>query len=450
VRRLMNSARRLTEDRTLLKDTIWGLTLEATMVIGTLVSFSLLGRQLGAQGYGQYASLYAIAAPLGTLAVAGVTLTQLQYILRAGEDLERTSRSCLSMTLGVGVILTVIGTLIASHIVAGLAVYAIVLILVLEFISYPSVVLASTAVLARDGFAAGAKLRLIPIVLRIFIILGLYASGHLSIATLGGSYLAVTAILALAMLWKVSRVYGISLRPGAIDGRHFKTSLTYSAGVSGMSVQNDGDKAVLAAYRYEVDTGLYSAAYRVVQFGLVPVQSFTNVTHQRFLSHEPGRRNQHLLRSLRFGGVVAVYGLAFWALAVASAPVLPWLLGEEFEGSVIMMQVLGPLVLLRGLATFPLNGLLGLERTFVRSALLVVSAIVSLALFIALVPIMQWRGAAIGTLVGEAWLAASAWAALVYYQRLHDRERLPAELLELEARGDRADDADVRIAAPGA
>jgi len=33
---------------------------------------------------------------------------------------------------------------------------------------------------------------------------------------------------------------------------------------------------------------------------------------------------------------------------------------------------------------------------------------------------MQWRGAALGTIIGEAFLAVAAWALLLYHQRRSD------------------------------
>ena len=47
----------------LAKDTLWSLVQEAANVLSLLVSFSLLGRHLGIEGYGHYASLYAIVSP---------------------------------------------------------------------------------------------------------------------------------------------------------------------------------------------------------------------------------------------------------------------------------------------------------------------------------------------------------------------------------------------------
>ena len=193
--RIRSAARRL-GDRELARDTMWGFGQEGVTLLGTLVSFSLLGRSLGSAGYGQYASLYAIIGPLGTLAASGVTLAQAQHIIRDGEDLEITTRSCLSMTLAIGCALTVVGAGIAAYVVQGLALTAILCVLLLEFVSYPAVLIAANTVQVRDGFAASTKVRLIPVASRIGVIFLLFFFGNLTIFSLGLSYLTLTAVLA--------------------------------------------------------------------------------------------------------------------------------------------------------------------------------------------------------------------------------------------------------------
>jgi len=39
------------------------------------------------------------------------------------------------------------------------------------------------------------------------------------------------------------------------------------------------------------------------------------------------------------------------------------------------------------------------------------------------VPLWKWKGAAVGTLIGEGFLAAAAWFSLVTLERRHDREK---------------------------
>jgi O-antigen/teichoic acid export membrane protein len=174
---------------------------------------------------------------------------------------------------------------------------------------------------------------------------------------------------------------------------------------------------VLSANRLTVDTGLYSAAYRIVQLGQLPISALTNATHVRFLQNDDGEENQHFRRSMQFSAMAVAYGVAFAIGIIIVSPVLPFILGDEFEGSVTMVRWLSPLVLIRGFVMFPLNGLMGLDKTFMRTALLLASAAVSMLMYIVLIPAIGWTGAAIGTIAGEVLLGVAAWIALVFYQR---------------------------------
>jgi O-antigen/teichoic acid export membrane protein len=406
--------------RDLAKDTILGFIYEGSVLLSTLISFSLLGRSLGPEGFGDYAGLYAIAAPLITLASTGVALAQAQHVVREHEDLEDTTQSCFTLSLAGGALMTLLGTILATLIVRDLPLHAIVPILLLEFVSYPAVLIAANTVQVRDGYAASTPVRLIPIVLRMVILVTLFAMDRLTIAALGTTYLVVTAVLSVVQIRRVGRRYGIAIRPGRVRKRHLKSSLVYSSGVSGFALQNDGDKTVLAAYHYRHDLGIYSAAYKIVQFGLIPVNTWMSVSHNRFLVHDEDAKGQHLRRAIRFGGVIAVYGIVFALGVVIAAPLITLIVGNEFKGSVTIVRWLAPLVLLRGLAIFPLNGLMGLGYARLRTALLLGAAGLSVAAYVALVPLWQWKGAAVGTLVGEACLAATAWIFLLRLQRRHD------------------------------
>jgi O-antigen/teichoic acid export membrane protein len=413
--------------RDIAKDTVTGFSYEGALLFSSLLSFGLLGRSLGPTGFGDYASLYAIATPLITLASTGVALAQAQHVVREHEDLETTTRSCLALSICGGVLMTIVGTGLALLIIDGLPLRAILPIYLLEFVSFPAVLIAANTIQAVDGYASATPVRVVPIVFRIAIILVLFGLGHLTIVTLGVTYLIVTAIIGAVLMVRTGRRYGIRMLPGRIHTRHLKSSLVYSFGVSGMAVQNDGDKTVLQAYGYKNDVGLYSAGYKIVQLGLLPVNTFMSVTHNRFLTHDEQAQGQHLRRSLQFGGVCALYGAVFGlAIAVVAPYVTSIIVGNEFEGAATVVRWLAPLVLLRSLAIFPLNGLMGLGYTRLRTILLVASAVLSIGLFVALVPLLQWKGAAIGTLVGEAALALASWIALVKLERKHDRAKVTA------------------------
>jgi O-antigen/teichoic acid export membrane protein len=415
----------------LASDSAWGLIVEAAQLISSLFIFKLLLSSLGLEGFGDYTALYAIMIPLGTLAASGVALSFMQHAIRENEDLNTVFRSCMSITILLGSMLAVIGVVIASHIVPELPLVSIGAIALLEFIAAPIGQIAAAAVLVRVSYAKAAQVRLIPIVARVIVVAILFALGRLTIQSLAVTFLAISAVIAFITVRVTAQRFQLTGSPGPIQFRHVKSSAVYSVGISGLSLQNDGDKAVLSAYNFRVEGGLYGAAYKIVQFGLLPISTLAASSHQRFLQHTEGDRGQHLRRTIRFAVITGIYGVIVALGLIAISPFLPIFMGEKFKPSVEIVRWLAPLVVLRGLAMFPINGLMGLGKTFARSALLVASAMLSMVLYITLIPGRNWKGAAIGTLIGEAVLAIAAWAMLLYYQRRSNFDTDVAETAEL-------------------
>lgn len=403
-------------------ESAWGLALEMATMLGMFVSFALLGRNLGPDGFSPYVALYAIVAPLVTLAASGVGLALLQHVVRDHEPLEQTVRSCITLTLVLGTALTVIGGLIAFLVVDGMSGLAMVTLLVTEFITTPLVMLAAFAVQAATSFKGSAQIRIVFTVARMVLVIVLFIAGSLDFTTLGVFSLASTAVFAAVVLRLVGARYDFPFTPGKVHLHHFRTNVVYSIGISAASLNNDGDKIVLAANNFRIDTGLYGAAYKIVNLGLVPVSSLVSSSHRRFLEHEEGVRGQHLRRAVKFAAVTGAYGVVIATLIMVCAPLLPVLLGEEWDGSVTMVRWLAPLVLFRSMAMFPVNALMGLGKTFARSAIIVVNAVVAMAIYIVLIPGQGWKGGVYGTLISEVLLLASTWTALVVYQRRADRE----------------------------
>ena len=411
----------------LVSESIWGLVVEMATLTGTVLSFIMLGRSLGAAGYGGYASLYAIVGPMVTLASSGSVLAILQHVVRDHEPLASTARSCLSLSLALGLLLTCIGTVAGVAVVDSLDLLTIVALLATEFLAAPLVQVAAGTVQAGTGFIAASRIRLVLLSARILVIASLFVAGSLTVTTLGVTMFAVATVIGLVSLRSVGRRYDFAFLPGTLRMRHLKTNVLYSTGISASSLNSDGDKLVLAANGFAVQTGQYAAAYRVVSFGLIPVGSLMQVSHNRFLVHVEGLQGQHLRRSMNFGLLAGAYGLVFGVLIYLAAPLLPVLMGEEFEGSVVMVQLLAPIVCLRALGIFGLNGLMGLNKVALRTVLIVINASFAIALYIVLIPGRGWEGAAIGTLISESLMVVTTWTALVLCQRRSD-VMIPAQV----------------------
>jgi O-antigen/teichoic acid export membrane protein len=404
----------------LARDSMWGMSLEAVSLLTSIVVFSLLGRSLGPIDYGAYVSVFTIVNPLVTLTGSGVALSLMEHAVRRQEPLDQVARKSLTITLALGSVLSVIGIVVAMLIVDEMPVLAIVVIVIDQFIVSPMAMIAAATLQSASLFSLATKMRLTMTVARTLVVVSLFVFGALEVQTYVLLNVTVLLLLAMASMRVVGRRLGFRFLPGPFEKSMLKTNAGYSVSISAYSFQNDGDKTVMTANNLTVDVGLYSAAYRVVMMGMTPVNAFLSASHTTILEQAENVKGHHLRLSIKYARLLTVYGLAFTVVAILVSPLLPLLTGDDFEGSVTMMRWLAPIVFFRALGATPINGLLGLGRMGYRTAINVTVALLSVALYVTMIPAWGWKGAVIATMIGEAVNVTMSWTALVLLQRKHD------------------------------
>jgi O-antigen/teichoic acid export membrane protein len=224
---------------------------------------------------------------------------------------------------------------------------------------------------------------------------------------------------------------GLSRRPKGIQADHVRATLSMSSTIWAWGLHDNGDKLVMSANQLGADVGLYAAAYRLVQFGNIPVNALATSTFRSFL--DPAVGNQ-VKRALRLSLAISVYTVTAAIGIIVLAPIaLPILVGDGFNGSITMARWLAPLLITRGILTFPGNALVGLGRTHARLVAYVLSATIGMAIYIWLIPTMSWKGAVIGSYVTDFVLVTTLWIMLLRTKPLESGEAVDeAEVREFE------------------
>jgi O-antigen/teichoic acid export membrane protein len=402
-------------------DTAWALVDQGTTLVASTLSFLLLGRNLGAGGYGAFFGIYALMGPLLAFSQAGVFLTAMEHTVRWREDPNDVARSCLSITLTTAVVSIPIMTGIALSSIDGIPALTVVLLVGAEFLLNGVMFACVGLVQAVRGFSAAARLRMTGALSKITLLIVLAGMGSLTLNSLAiGQVVTLSAVMVFSLV-RVGQLPGIEVRPGRIRRKHVRSTFLYGLGLAASSAQSDGDKFVLNAAHFQADAGRYGAAYRLVQITMLPIQALVNATHLSFLDVREQSDNQ-VHRATRLSLASLVYAVPAMMALFIIAPWVPKILTRDFAATVRILRWLTPLVILRGMGAFPLNGLLGLGRNDLRTRLLVVNALLSLVLYAALIPTHSWMGALVATLISESSLFASGWAALFFYGRRQRRD----------------------------
>lgn len=404
----------------LARDSAWGMVQEGMTLVSVTISFALLGRALGPSGYGGFQSVFATIGPFVTLASTGVMLALIDHAVRRQEPLAEVARSCLSLSLLLGGLLSGVGIVLVLLVDPDVPIAAIVFITVGEFIVSPIVQLAASTIQAGYSFGDSVKIRLASSLARVLLVVALYTLDGLHLTLFVVLNFGVQLAIGLVALRLVGKRAGFPFTPGPFNLQLLKTNVVYSISISAYSWQNDGDKTVMAINKLTVDTGLYAAGYRIVMMGLLPMSAFISATHTRILEQVEDSRRYHFRLARRYTMILGGYALVVTAALIAAAPLISIFLGSDFDGSVNMTRWLAPLILFRSLAAAPMNGVLGLGRNNARSVFMVSTAAVSFVMYLVMIPAYGWHGAAVATCIGEFVNVIGAWSMLYYYQRRHD------------------------------
>lgn len=404
-------------------DVVWSGIADLLTIIAQTASFILLGRNLGPDRYGGYVGMFGIIGPLGALSWSGLTLLVMQQILGQRQTPNTVARNALTLLIAQTIFASTVSIAIAMLVIKGLSTTEIVLLTLVELAAAPVVMITAGIRQAVEGFPQAARLRIGLVLCRSLSLVGLYLVDALTIRNLAITWLAVISLYSLYCLARIWPRLGLTPLPGRPSRSMLVANGQLSLPMASGTLQQDGDKAVLNGFNLTTDAGLYGAAFRIILMAQLPVQTMNTALFHRFLGDNEDVMGQHTRRAVRFSFVSFMgsipIALAIWLVA----PILSIILGDDFAGSVDIVRWLAPFIPLLAISSAPLNGLLGLNKNGVRAAVVVSSSVLAMALYLTLIPIFSWRGAAIGTLIAQVYVAAAGWYLLIKTERSIDAER---------------------------
>lgn len=388
--------------------------------------FILIARSLGPDAYGAFAAVVALVAVLSPFSGMGTNSLFIRDV-RSGK---REAVICwgngllLTTVSGAALTLVVIAANYVFHLKTGFLVVVIVCISDLIFMKITE--------LAAFGFAASDRmkdtsiqgvvvslLRLIGIAMLIAVLhkvsLSEWVWAYLFTSILGTVY----AVYKGSQLWGRPRVQLQSLREDLSEGIFFSIS------TSATTIYNDVDKIMLGRLSDFVSTGIYSAAYRIIDVSMTPVRSLVSAAYPVFFKKGVGgmRATYPYAKSLIYKA--SLYGAAISVSVWLFAPILPILLGKQYVAAVPALRWLALIPFLRCFHVFFADSLSGAGYQRTRTAIQVVVGLVNVGLNLVILPRYSWRGAAWTSLACDAALVMVFWLTASYLFR-----RQPAPTIE--------------------
>ena len=412
-------------------DVVWALMFDGLAIVAQLVTFLLLGRTLAAAGYGAYIGLFGITGPLSGLAWAGVGLAALQQIVRDEKDPVEVAKRMLGQGLGTGLAVLPIAIAIAALTVRSLTFTESLFIIISELLAVNVLMISSFVLQGVQGVPAASRLRMMVVGTRLFTVLFLFSIDALTIQALGVMNTAIFALLTLWVLMVRLPKAGIRMWPGKPSREDTTLAMTFAFPMLGTNIQLDGDKTVLNAYGMEAVAGVYGAAFRVINMAFTPIRALQAAAHNRLLANATDSTGLQVQRAKTFALINLAAIIPICVILWFGVDLFEPLLGEDFESSARIARWLLLFLPLKALSSVPTTGLLGLGKTLTRAKIIIFSGVVSLVLYIVLIPPFSWGGAVAGTIIGEFLLLVLGTQRLLAWQRRADEELMEeAEHLE--------------------
>jgi O-antigen/teichoic acid export membrane protein len=416
------------KDTTLARNTLW-VALGQVLRVGVQAAyFVLIARSLGSREYGAYVGVLAIVAIAAPFASLGSGNLLIKHVARTPNSFARCWGKALATTMLTGTILLGIVTIVArAWLPASIPLPLVLAIGAADLLFVRLVDVSAQAYQAHQRLSRTALLQLLLSPLRVIAAIILLAITSAPTAVEWGTVYLVGALIGAGVaVLLVNRELGAPEFHVRDLGSELREGAFFATILSAQSTTNDIDKAMLARLGTLNATGVYAAAYRLVDLAFLPVGSLLVATYARFFQHGVQGVHATTRYARRLLSLGACYGLLAGIGLYFLAPLVPTLLGNEYLGAVAAVRWLAILPLLKAVHYFGADALTGAGYQGVRAILLVSIAAVNVLLNMVLIPLYSWRGAAIATIASDGLLGAAIWTTLWYLGR-HGSQRHPSE-----------------------
>lgn len=408
--------------RGLLRDTTHLSIGQGFRLIIQATYFVLIARSLGPDAYGAFVTVVAMAALLGPFSGLGTPNLFIKNV--------RSGKRKAAICWGNGILATVLSGTLLSALGLGLSVvlHLKTVPLVVTIVCVSDLIFLKVTELAAFGFTALDQMKqtsvqsVVVSLLRLAGIVALIVTVHpVTLRLWVFIYLITTLLGTIYAVAQGGRLWGhpvidlAALREDAAEGVFF------SVAGSATTVYNDIDKIMLSRLADLAATGVYAAAYRVIDVTMTPVRSLAAAAYPQFFRKGMGGMAQTYPYALSLIAKTAIYGslasTGLWLLA----PVLPHVLGTKYEAVVPAVRWLALIPLLRCIHSFLADALSGAGLQRARTGIQVLVALINIALNVVILPQYSWRGAAWTSVGCDGLLVVLFWSSALYYHRRQPR-----------------------------
>lgn len=196
-----------------------------------------------------------------------------------------------------------------------------------------------------------------------------------------------------------------------------KLGFAFAISVSAQNIYSDLDKSMLAKLSTLQATGIYGAAFHILNVAFAPIQSLMLASFRSFFQQGASGIKGSFALCKKLLPLSIAYSLIAVLGLVIFAPLLPLILGSEYQDSAKALIWLSPTIFFRTMHFFGADTLTGANYQSARSICQVLVAIINGLLNLWLIPLYSWYGAIWATIASECLLMIFLWGYIFKYSR---------------------------------
>jgi O-antigen/teichoic acid export membrane protein len=393
------------------RNTLWALGGYGLRLLIQAGYFIVIARCLGPGQYGGFVAATALAGLISPFVDWGSGNLMIKNVARNKALFAECWGNGLMVTLVSGIVLGVV-VLFTSIVLLprSIPLFAILCISVSDLVFVKFLDMAAYAFQSLEMLSHNAHLNVLVSSTRLIGIVALaIVLPHPTIRDWSAVYLAGSAVAAaIAVVWVNIRLGRPKLALGRIRGESFE-GLMFSISLSAFSIYTDIDKTMLARLGSLEATGIYTAAYRLIDVAFIPVKALLNAAYPGFFRNGVDGIRGTLRYSRRLMLRILPYSVFAFAALLIGASLVPRILGPDYAKVTEALRWLSLLPLLKTVHFFAADALTGAGYQGVRITAQIGIAIFNVLFNLWIIPAYGWRGAAWSSLASDGLLAVVLW-----------------------------------------
>ncbi len=400
----------------IVRGTLWLLVGRGFRLVLQAAYFVMIARTLGVENYGAFVGTTALVAIVSPFIGLGIDTLLIKNVAKNRDLFSEYWGNALLMVVVTGFglmgLLLLIGPILLPRSISPLLIF---LVAMSDLIFGSITNIAGRSFQAVDRLNISAQIGISIMFMKVvaaFSLMSFFADP----TPLEWVYLyllssIISALLAVILVHRLlgSPTLALSrIMPELAEGIYFSISN------SAYTIYNDIDKTMLARLSTLEATGIYAAAYRLIDVAFIPVTSIAGAAYAEFFR----KGKDGIAATVAFAKPLVLITSTYSVLAgiglLLFSPIVPQILGDEYISVVQALRWLAPIPLFRAMQHFGGDILSGTGFQGLRSSLEVIISVFNIAINLWLIPRYSWQGAAWSSLASDGLLMMMLWSMVAF------------------------------------